>query len=286
MGYIYKITNLINHKIYIGLTTNTIEHRWKQHTNSADRPDAYYLLYRAINKYGIENFKIEELEQCDNNLLKEREKYWIKKMDSFYLNGYGYNMTYGGEGVTKYSNEQILNLWNKGLKASEIAKELGAHPTTIGERLKTLLPPGEARKRHINSNKKSVLQYDIFGNLIKQWESATQAEKELDMSAGNITRCCKKNRVIANNFLWKYSFDNTPIIELMINYAKSNKCNGVDRIDKNKNILESFDSAKAAELHYNLPRGKVSAVCNHIRNKTGGYYWQWSYPLKRKIIEV
>lgn len=73
-GFIYKITNLINGKIYIGQTTCSIEDRWKEHLHSAkksvseNRP-----LYRAINKYGKENFSIEKIEELPINLLCERE---------------------------------------------------------------------------------------------------------------------------------------------------------------------------------------------------------------------
>lgn len=72
MAYIYKITNSINGKIYIGKTYKTIEQRFKEHFKDSkrykNRP-----LYRAINKYGIESFKIEVIEKT--NTPEEREKY-------------------------------------------------------------------------------------------------------------------------------------------------------------------------------------------------------------------
>ena len=74
MGYIYCITNLINNKRYIGKTTNSIEERFKEHCSDfqkercSKRP-----LYDAMNKYGIENFKIEEIEYIeDDSKLSER----------------------------------------------------------------------------------------------------------------------------------------------------------------------------------------------------------------------
>lgn len=290
MGYIYKITNLINQYIYIGKTVHTIEVRWKEHINTSSNSlnkSSSYILYKAMRKYGIDNFKIEELEECDNNLLSEREQYWISIFDSYYLNGHGYNMTLGGEGAIKYSDEDILILWNQGLKSAQIAKQLGANEGTISERLK-ILKPGEARKRHINSNKKSVLQYNLNGGFIKQWDCATNAEKELQVSTGGITKCCKKERTMAHNSLWKYSTDETPIEELMINYAKSTKCNGVDLIDENGNILEQYSTAAEAERIKHISRGRVSAVCNNSegRVKTGGLRWQWSYPLKRQLVKL
>ena len=95
MGFIYKITNKINGKSYIGKTEQTVEKRFKEHISDArnkahmDRP-----LYRAIRKYGIENFIIETLEECDNAV--EREVFWIKHYNTF--GNSGYNATIGGDG--------------------------------------------------------------------------------------------------------------------------------------------------------------------------------------------
>lgn len=290
MGYIYKIINSINQYIYVGKTINTIEYRWKEHLNTYTNPNSKsynFILYKAMRKYGVENFKIKQIEKCDNEILNRREQYWIKMLDSYYLNGHGYNMTWGGEGTIKYTDNDILTLWNKGLKLNEIAKELGANINTISERLK-ILKPGEARKRHINSNKKSILQYDLNGNFIKEWDSTSSAEKELEVSSGSITKCCKKERTMAFNSLWKYADDDTSIEELMIRYAKSQKCNQVNMYDMDGNYIRSFNSGRQAELELGITRGRVSEICNHTqgRRSVGGYKWEWAYPLKRILIEL
>lgn len=88
---IYKITNKINSKIYIGQTIRSIEERWKEH---AEKGSA---LYRAIHKYGKENFTIEQIDVAVNrDELDEKEKYWIKHYDSTNKKK-GYNLTSGGE---------------------------------------------------------------------------------------------------------------------------------------------------------------------------------------------
>lgn len=75
MGYIYKITNLINGKEYIGKTSLTIEERFKQHIrDSRRRAFEKRPLYDAINKYGVDNFIIEEVEQCDEKFIKWKRK--------------------------------------------------------------------------------------------------------------------------------------------------------------------------------------------------------------------
>lgn len=90
-GYIYKTTNLINKKIYIG----------KRH-NSNFIPDYFgsgLLINRAIDKYGIENFEVELIDKAYSiEELNEKEKYHILNSNSFYKFGIGYNIASGGDG--------------------------------------------------------------------------------------------------------------------------------------------------------------------------------------------
>lgn len=90
--YIYKITNKLNGKSYIGQTSDYhrrfIEHKAKGYGNEKTK-----VLYYAFDKYGIDNFTFEVIEDKTEKY-NEREKYWIKYYDSFEN---GYNMTEGGE---------------------------------------------------------------------------------------------------------------------------------------------------------------------------------------------
>lgn len=98
--YIYKITNKINNKVYIGQTINDIETRWKRHCNDAltNRIDTKFS--RAIRKYGPDNFIVEQLDSATSKKeLDEKEKYWIKEYNSTIL---GYNCTDGGEDTSTY----------------------------------------------------------------------------------------------------------------------------------------------------------------------------------------
>ena len=94
---IYKITNMINNKCYIGLSTD-IYNRWRYHKNhskyrkkSINKP-----LYKAFKKYGIDNFKFEILEECEESKLSSLEIYYIEKFKSNDRK-YGYNLTKGGD---------------------------------------------------------------------------------------------------------------------------------------------------------------------------------------------
>lgn len=92
MGYIYKITNKINNKCYIGQTKRSINKRWNEHCN---RNSSSHGLSNAIKKYSIENFDIQILESIeDNSKLNDLEKEYIKKYNS--LSPYGYNLDTGG----------------------------------------------------------------------------------------------------------------------------------------------------------------------------------------------
>ena len=103
LGYIYKITNLINGKVYIGLTTKTVEERWKQHKALVENGNTRHL-YSSMRKYGIENFKIETIDSANTvTELGELEKKYIKEYNSKDYN-IGYNLTNGGETANGISN--------------------------------------------------------------------------------------------------------------------------------------------------------------------------------------
>ena len=286
MGYIYLITNFQNQKNYIGQTVNPISHRWREHVNEAyDGNKSNSLLHRAIVKYGASSFGNCLLEECKDSELNEKEKFYIKEYDSYYTHDKGYNMTWGGEGVIKYNDDEILYLWNQGYRNCEIARLLGAKDTTISLRIQSLVGSGAAQTRRADSRKISIIQYDLQGNYVKDWESASIAEKELNLSQGSISRCCNKQRTNSGNFLWKKSNDDTPVEELMLNYAKSMKCCAVDLIDDYGNIIKTYESGKAAELELGIARGRVSEVCNgkYGRKTANGYKFQWNYKVKREF---
>lgn len=85
---IYKITNLLNNKSYIGKSIDILE-RWKQHieVSQCNKKESYYDLYCDFRKYGINNFSFTILEMCDKGILQEKEQYYIQKYNS-YENGY------------------------------------------------------------------------------------------------------------------------------------------------------------------------------------------------------
>lgn len=135
MGYIYKISNDINKKVYIGKTVKSIEQRWQEHCRDyLKRKNEQRPLYRAMNKYGISHFYIEEIEEInDLEKLSQREVYWIEFYHSY---SNGYNATLGGDGKILYDYNFIIEQYNKGKTGKEIAKDLNCDCSVISHALK------------------------------------------------------------------------------------------------------------------------------------------------------
>lgn len=120
-GIIYKITNLINNKVYIGKTISSLEKRFNAHFTIKRK----YYFQRALHKYGRENFKIEQICSSLNiNNLDELEKYFINYYNSIFP--YGYNLTFGGEGGLKSKQTRInISLAKKGKPSPKKGKKTG-----------------------------------------------------------------------------------------------------------------------------------------------------------------
>jgi group I intron endonuclease len=72
-GHVYKITNNVNGKFYVGKTVKTVQNRFCNHCYDAIKRNSTTYLHRAIRKYGKENFIVEKIELCNNENLNERE---------------------------------------------------------------------------------------------------------------------------------------------------------------------------------------------------------------------
>ena len=204
MPYIYKITNKINNKIYIGKTSSTIKKRWQEHCNDSEKRGAESRpLYSAMNKYGINNFIIEQIEEVNTDEEAcEKEKYWIEFYGSF---KYGYNATKGGDGKAYADYDLIYALWNEGKNISEIHNILKYDYDTISLALSQQGISHEDKvKRGFLNRVKSVAKIDLStGEIIDIYESISLAEKA-NGNTRHIAQVCKGTRKSAKGFGWKY----------------------------------------------------------------------------------
>lgn len=109
MYIVYKITNVLNGKIYIGITTRTLEERWQQHCYDALKKQDNNYFHRAIRKYGKEYFVPEEIDYANTKEeLKQKEIYYIEVYHTciYDKNCQGYNSTYGGDLATSPKGEK------------------------------------------------------------------------------------------------------------------------------------------------------------------------------------
>lgn len=116
MGFkIYLIENTINGKVYVGKTKKSLEKRWSEHVRNA-KNRVNRRLYDAINKHGLENFTISELDFTDDiEKIDEIESWFIYILHSNDPK-YGYNMTLGGDGgntISGFSEDKLLDYKKK-----------------------------------------------------------------------------------------------------------------------------------------------------------------------------
>lgn len=213
MAYIYKITNDINGKSYIGKTEFSIDKRFKEHCKDAFRERMNQRpLYRAMNKYGIEHFHIELLEETDNP--EERECFWIEKLGTFGNNGY--NATLGGDGKKYIDYNLVVATYKEIQEINKTAELLGICVDSVSD----ILHQKEVEvltTQQVLTNKygKITNMYDLEDNFLRSFPSTNEAARY--MVANNLTGCkhttikqhitevCTGRRKTAAKFKWKYA---------------------------------------------------------------------------------
>ena len=210
MGHIYKITNKENGKMYVGQTIMPVEKRWHCHKMAWQGNRHCQALYDAFDKYGIENFQIEEIEECKDKDLNEKEMYWIKYYDTY---NNGYNLTIGGDGNRRLDTELIRQLWDEGLSTGQIAEELGYTKNGLVKHLWDYENYSVDEGRHRGAKNKGVTngkpieKYSLDGVYIETFPNANVAAESVGKGrkdSGNIRACAHGRRKSAYGFRWKF----------------------------------------------------------------------------------
>jgi len=197
---IYKIISPTN-KIYVGKSIN-IENRINEY-KYIGRRKLQHKLNNSINKHGLENHIFEIIEECTLENIDEREIYWIDYYNCVYE---GLNLKHGGEGG-KHSQE-IKDKKSKSMtgkkhtpetkkKMSQSKKNHPMYSDEWKEKMKqTTWKSG--------TSSKSILQFDLEWNLIKEYVSCAEAKKSLGVKSTSINNVLTGLSKTAHGYYWKY----------------------------------------------------------------------------------
>lgn len=188
MGCIYKLTNIITNKVYIGKTTYNANERLKQHIK--DSFGGTSKLYTAANIYGWESFEIEVIEDniISDTELNKLEKYYIDKYDSF---NNGYNGTLGGEGASIYSEkfkDNVVKVFKRTNSINETSNITGACNYTVRKILRS-------KNAYIDkhSESKGIVMYDKYFTPLRYFKSIREAVNFLGVDGRNFYTRIKKH---------------------------------------------------------------------------------------------
>lgn len=235
---VYFLKNKINGKVYIGCSKD-IKHRLKTHKSSSRIKEGH--LYSDIREYGWDSFENGIVEICDENILYEKEIFYIKKYNSTNPD-VGYNKTHGGKHCTaseELRKKLIVNkteLQGRAIVSVNIdSKDINKYPSLRGycrdnnkdqsvilDALQNRRPTAYGcvwfyedeyyenfdLKEYMKSSKKvkKICMFDMNWNFIKEYNTAQEACVDgFDSSA--IIKCCKGVYKHHRNYKWKYKID-------------------------------------------------------------------------------
>ena len=279
VGFIYKITNISNNKVYVGQTSRSVNVRWKEHLRHSDEINTHNRYFaNAISKYGVDSFVVETIEECDNKILDERECFWIKYYNSNNRDC-GYNLTVGGNGSRILDYEKIYSLWDNGMGTGEIAKRLGISQSNLinilhghdGYSSEEGLARGYNHVRKTKGN--AVAQYTLSGDFVQSFESSKEASRKISKSSHhNIFKCCKERKGLSGGYQWRFLDDEPP-------GEYKGKVSGYSRqvaqYDLDGNLICIFNSISEAGRATSTNQSSISHCC--LGRFKSANNFKWSY---------
>ncbi len=210
---IYKITNKVNGKIYIGLTIQGTRVRYLHHLYEA-RSNSTFPIHRAIRKYGEENFEVEVIVSVEaQEELKLLEKAYIQEYKANDRK-FGYNMTEGGDGTfgRLHSEETKEKIRQKaiGRKMSDDSKRrMSEAHSRNKEQDWYKANKRRAALKSAESKKKKIDVYDLENNFIETCLSATETCNKYNITGSVLYRCLVNYNMPSRTRKYKFKYNET-----------------------------------------------------------------------------
>lgn len=252
MGYIYKITNIINNKCYIGITTkeNPFD-RWVGHKRSIKNGSGCPALMNAFNKYGENSFKFEVLIICFDNDLCRFEKEYIIKFNSQVPNGY--NIHCGGE----FGGNFIGKLHTKDTK-NKISIKMKEYYTIKEHRI---ISQNAAVNFNANNNISELMKksqkWKDFCNIRKNNGTSDETKKKI---SNTLKQFYSNNKGKQNHS----KIMTKAIGKKVLQYSKDNI------------FIAIFDSIILASEHSGIGRRSIQSNMAGRSKTSGGFIWKYA----------
>lgn len=302
-GYIYVITNSINGMQYIGQTINSIKNRYHGHKMAAKSNRDNMYIHKAMNKYGVEYFNVEEVTciECDTkedllNELNFLEQHYIVEYNTLTPNGY--NLTRGGAKCAEWQKKKVdeYDLFGKFVRTyesiisavrengfannSSILKCCAGKSSHAYKRVwryhddpldKYPLPDITIAER--NNKMAPVDQYTKDGIFIQTYESITFAYQMMDMQySSHISECCEGKLHTAHGYIWRYHGDS-------FDKNRDKRFTACAQYDLDGNFIAKYNSIQDACIAIGKDPKKhnshISSCCRGTRNTAYGYKWKY-----------
>lgn len=273
MGVIYKITSPSG-RVYVGKTKRLKIRIWEYRWRSKKRKS---IIHDSIKGYGWEAHKLEVIEEISDELLNEREMFWIKELNTFYLdNENGMNMTRGGDGNVpswKHNIERRKkqskafsgknNPFYGKTHSEEYRKRKSIEVSEYNKKNGVKVPEWGAEKGR-QKIIKAVLMYDAAGSFVREFESCTEAGKFINGKARDISACASGRRTQAKGYVFRYKTENYPLkIEVKVK----------QQTVKRPIITELFGriwehpSAQEASDYFSIPKTTINRAAMYNNGK-------------------
>jgi group I intron endonuclease len=265
-GIIYLIENKCNGNKYVGQTLMPLNKRWASHIQESkvysERP-----LYRAISKYGLNNFKIKVIEETTEDKLSEREIYWIEHLNTYNC---GYNATTGGERSYTYREDvkEKISQFMSNVERSDEWKNNSISgvrdKVKRGERWGFMLAEHRGSGNHFKTKVRGT--HSQTGEIV-EFDSLKEAADKLHLKTGNLSRAIKE-RWTTGGYKWE------KLEEVKLKRA-------VIGVDKNtgERLYEAESIRGAVRLFLDKENTRGDAIRKSLKNP-GKYTWKgchWYY---------